>query len=138
MNIPRNFIDRCSGPVLVLLHAFPFDSAMWQSQVDALAVSHRVIVPDLPGFGQSPLVPGWTVDSAADGVVQLLDSLSIRVPTLVIVGEEDAVTPQKFAKIIAENVPGAKLVMIPNAGHLSNLESPRAFNVAVKAFYKVM
>ena len=59
---------------------------------------------------------------------------AVRVPTLVIVGEEDAVTPPSAAKALAGGIPGAKLVTIPQAGHLSNLEAPEAFNAAVRAF----
>jgi pimeloyl-ACP methyl ester carboxylesterase len=59
---------------------------------------------------------------------------AIRVPTLVIVGEEDPTTPPAEAAAIAAAIPGAKLVRIPGAGHLSNLEQPEAFNAAVREF----
>lgn len=58
----------------------------------------------------------------------------ITVPTLVIVGEEDELTPPEESRRIAEAVPGATLVTIPAAGHLSNLEQPDAFNAALTAF----
>lgn len=58
----------------------------------------------------------------------------IAVPTLVIVGEEDELTPPDDSKRMAEAVPGATLVTIPHAGHLSNLEQPAAFNEALNAF----
>jgi len=59
---------------------------------------------------------------------------SIAVPTLVIVGDQDAVTPPSFAEAIAHETPGSKLVVIPGAGHMSNLENPAAFNEAVSQF----
>jgi pimeloyl-ACP methyl ester carboxylesterase len=59
---------------------------------------------------------------------------SIGVPTLVIVGEDDAVTPPSAAEQLARRIPGAELVMIPKAGHLSNLENAEAFNSAVISF----
>jgi 3-oxoadipate enol-lactonase len=59
---------------------------------------------------------------------------SITVPTLVIVGEHDAITPPAAASKIANAVPGSKLVTIPGAGHLSNLENPVAFNTTVRSF----
>jgi 3-oxoadipate enol-lactonase len=59
---------------------------------------------------------------------------SITVPTLVIVGEEDELTPVDDSRRIAEAVPGATLVTIPAAGHLSNLEQPDAFNAALTGF----
>ncbi len=60
---------------------------------------------------------------------------TITVPCLVIVGEHDAVTPKADAELICRRAPGAHpLAVIPNAGHLSPLENPAAFNQAVAAF----
>src|SRR5438128_2343499 len=75
-----HYLDRGTGPVLVLLHAFPFDSSMWKPQIDVLVSTHRVLAPDLPGFGHSPLVPGWTIDSAADFVDDWLDEIGVKEP----------------------------------------------------------
>ena len=58
----------------------------------------------------------------------------IAVPTLVIVGAEDAITPPDVAKSMAAAIPNARLEEIPAAGHLSDLEAPDAFNAAVRAF----
>ena len=52
---------------LLLLHAFPLDSTMWEPQVAALRDEVQVVAPDLPGFGGSPLSePVMTMDAAAD------------------------------------------------------------------------
>ncbi|MER3467998.1 MAG: hypothetical protein C4312_05530 [Thermoflexus sp.] len=59
---------------------------------------------------------------------------TIRVPTRILVGEEDVVTPPEVAQEMAAGIPGARLVQIPRAGHLANLEAPDAFNEAVRAF----
>jgi pimeloyl-ACP methyl ester carboxylesterase len=59
---------------------------------------------------------------------------TINVPTLVIVGEEDALTPPADARRIANNIAGAELIVIPDAGHLSNLEQPDRFTAAVEEF----
>jgi pimeloyl-ACP methyl ester carboxylesterase len=56
----------------------------------------------------------------------------IRCPTLVIVGREDALTPPELAREIAKGIPGAKLKIIPNCGHLSTLERPEAVNRAMR------
>jgi 3-oxoadipate enol-lactonase len=56
------------------------------------------------------------------------------VPTLVLVGEEDEITPPAESQRIADAVPGATLVVIPKAGHLSNLERPDEFNQALATF----
>jgi 3-oxoadipate enol-lactonase len=58
----------------------------------------------------------------------------IAVPTLVIVGEYDAVTPPLAAANMSAQIRGSKLVHIPGAGHLSNVEQPEAFNAAVREF----
>jgi pimeloyl-ACP methyl ester carboxylesterase len=58
----------------------------------------------------------------------------IAVPTLVIVGREDALTPPAMAESLTAGVPGAKMFVIEKAGHLSNLEQPEGFNQAVRAF----
>jgi pimeloyl-ACP methyl ester carboxylesterase len=52
----------------------------------------------------------------------------IRVPTLVVCGEEDELTPPAESRQLAEAIPGARLELIPEAGHLASLEQPRAFN----------
>ena len=61
---------------------------------------------------------------------------TVSVPTLVLVGEFDSVTPPLPAARIGALVRGSELVHIPDAGHLSNLENPDAFNKAVLAFLK--
>ena len=43
--------------------------------------------------------------------------------------------PPAMAEILAKNIPNAKLAIIPDAGHLSNLEQPEAFNAALSRFY---
>lgn len=247
------FQDRGSGATVVFLHGFPFDSAMWRPQLDSLAASHRVLVPDLPGFGGSPAIGAWTIDGVAKTIADWLDAigvkepialaglsmggylalsftrqfphrlrkliladtkadpddaqakegrnamialvnskgsaavasamlpklvgnrakvrdaallervhammsrqcpctvaaaiaalrdrpdatsglLSIAVPTLVVVGAEDALTPVEKSQFLAGKIPGAKLEVIEGAGHLSNLESPARFNAALSAF----
>jgi pimeloyl-ACP methyl ester carboxylesterase len=59
---------------------------------------------------------------------------TIRVPTLVVVGEEDALTPPVEAEAMAAAIAGARLVRVPGAGHLANLEAPAAVNEALAAF----
>jgi pimeloyl-ACP methyl ester carboxylesterase len=60
----------------------------------------------------------------------------IRVPTLVLVGAEDALTPPAAARALAAAIPGARLVEIPGAAHLPNLEEPAAFNAALLPFLR--
>jgi 3-oxoadipate enol-lactonase len=58
----------------------------------------------------------------------------VRCPTLVLVGEEDTLTPPADARLMAGVIPDARLVTIPQAAHLANLEQPKAFNQALAAF----
>jgi pimeloyl-ACP methyl ester carboxylesterase len=59
---------------------------------------------------------------------------AIGVPALVVVGEQDALTPPTVAESLAARIRGAKLVRLEGAGHLSNLERPDLFNTAVRSF----
>ncbi|HLV26462.1 MAG TPA: alpha/beta fold hydrolase [Gemmatimonadales bacterium] len=59
---------------------------------------------------------------------------TITVPTLVIVGAEDALTPPKDSRTMANAIANAKLDEIPGAGHLSNIERPAAFTHALRDF----
>lgn len=59
---------------------------------------------------------------------------SLKMPTMVIVGEEDTLTPPPLSVEMQRAIPGAELVRIPKAGHLSNLEQPDLFNRSVAGF----
>ena len=61
---------------------------------------------------------------------------NIRVPTLVIAGDEDKVYPPAIARDMARRIPGAELVMVRGAGHLPNLERPGRFNEILADFLK--
>ena len=58
----------------------------------------------------------------------------IDVPTLVLCGSEDKVTPPSLSEELTRLIPGARIQLIPRAGHIANLEKPDAFNRAVEAF----
>ena len=60
----------------------------------------------------------------------------ITVPCMVMVGADDIAMPPVMAKTLDENLPRSELVVIPDAGHLSNLEQSGAFNAALTRFYK--
>lgn len=242
--------DEGAGQPMLLVHAFPFNSAMWERQIVEFASGHRLIAPDLRGFGASARGSGAaSLDQHADDLAALLDQLgldkvavaglsmggyisfalwrrhrervsaliladtragadteegkqgreknarlaeeqgpgaladqmlpkllsasaaatlrdevrqmiesndragvaaalramaarpdstallaSIDVPTLVIVGAEDALTPPSQSQAMFEAIPGCQIVEIPGVGHMSNLEAPAAFNSAVDEF----
>ena len=58
----------------------------------------------------------------------------IACPTLVLVGELDALKPPEYSRRIAERIPGAELLLIPDAGHAVILEKPQEINTAVLGF----
>ena len=67
--------------------------------------------------------------------LDLTDRLpAIKIPTLVIVGEEDQGTPVAAARAIQGRIKGAELVVLKSAAHLSNLEQPEAFTSALTEF----
>jgi 3-oxoadipate enol-lactonase len=59
---------------------------------------------------------------------------AIDVPTLVLVGEHDAASPPDVVRAWQERIPGSRLVVLPGAAHLSNLEVADEFNAAVDEF----
>jgi len=59
---------------------------------------------------------------------------AIDIPTLVVCGKEDKITPPALSEELAAMIPGAKLEAIPGAGHISNLERPAEFNRIVEEF----
>jgi 3-oxoadipate enol-lactonase len=242
------------GTPVLLVHAFPLNSQMWEPQIEALGDRFRLIAPDLQGFGGSDAPEDrtrYSMDGYADQLAGLLDELGIEkvvlaglsmggyisfsflrrhgdrvsalvladtraeadppegvekrsgqqkqvesegtgglidalpgallgattrdskpdvvdrarklmdnppagfigaleamknridssddaakvtVPTLVLVGEEDGLTPPDAARKLHELIGGSKLVVIPGAGHLSNIEAPEAFNGALGEF----
>ncbi|WP_292228048.1 alpha/beta fold hydrolase [Brevundimonas sp.] len=60
------------------------------------------------------------------------DLPTIRIPTLVLVGDRDPLTPPIRAREIASALPGAHLVIIPDCGHASTLEQPQAVSAALE------
>ena len=61
---------------------------------------------------------------------------TIRVPTLVIHGDSDQIIPVSEAQGMAAAIPGARLAVLPNTGHLLNMEQPEKFNEAVQSFLR--
>ncbi len=59
---------------------------------------------------------------------------SLRVPTLVIAGEHDRMTPEKTARAIADAVPGAELFIVPGGSHYTAIEYPELINLRIDKF----
>jgi len=246
--------DRGTGPVLLLVHGFPLNHTMWAAQIEEFSKTHRVLAPDLRGFGQTDgALYSVSMEQFADDLVRLLDAVgaagpvhfcglsmggyigwqfaqrhpdrlarlilcdtraaadspdaaanrlkmadlvlkegpepvarammpklfahcttqqcpalveqvrqmvmssapvaiagaqrgmavrpdvterlgAIRVPTLVLCGQHDAISPVDEMKSFAVQIPGAVFVEIPLAGHMAPMEQPRLVNAALRAF----
>ena len=78
------------------------------------------------------------IAAASRGMARRADSTEllggITCPTLVIVGEQDALIPPVVTQDYASRIPGAQFAVIPQAGHLSSLEQPEAFLQAIGGF----
>ncbi len=94
------------------------------------------LVQSVQAMMTSTPVNGWVGDLR--GLAARPDSMDtlakITCPTLILVGDQDGVTPPPESHLMAERIKRAKLVTIPQAGHLSPLEQPRVFNQALRQF----
>lgn len=242
------------GPVVVLVHGYPLDGAMWSGTARALSTRFRVLKPDLPGRGENPTPADGTIETYADfigaivaglpapvglagfsmggyaalalmkrgpanvralalvdtrataddeagkaareqaiatarsgGAAAIADGMigklisadsarnanlverlrriilrqkpetiesdlaamrdrpdstdllpSIGVPTIVLVGDQDALTPPEGARIMAAAIPEARFLSIANAGHLTPMERPGAVASALSEFFSAV
>ena len=62
---------------------------------------------------------------------------AIRCPTLVLVGDGDELLPPELTREIAAGIPGARLVIVPDCGHLCTLEKPEPVNAALAEWLEV-
>ena len=97
---------------------------------------HPEIVRALRAMCDRAPVPGLT--SALQAMLDRPDSIAtlatITVPTQIIVGAEDVLTPPREAEAMHAAIRGSRLEIIPKAGHASNLERPSAFNKIMAEF----
>ena len=91
------------------------------------------------------LIEAQPVETIAAGLTAMKDRPDstdvlrrVTVPTAIIVGDEDTITPPSDAEHMQRSVPGSTLVVIPQSGHMANLEAPHQFNAAMSAFLSVL
>jgi len=75
------YIDKGHGDVLLLLHGVPTSSWLYRKMIDELAQNHRVIAPDMLGFGSSDSPKGYDIYSEkhhAQRILDLMDALNIN------------------------------------------------------------
>ena len=93
------------------------------------------------------LLHGMIVEQTVETIVAALSALAARpdmtgamrqvcVPTLLVVGAEDQITPPECLSRAEEIIPGARLLIVPHAGHMTPLETPAVFNAAVVEFLR--
>ncbi len=93
------------------------------------ALKDLIRAQDAEAVAQGSIAIGTRPDSTPD-------LATIDVPTAIIVGEGDAITPPALSRAMYEAIPHATLSVIPDAGHLSNLEAPEAFDRAMRTWLR--
>jgi pimeloyl-ACP methyl ester carboxylesterase len=128
-----------------------------RARVDA---TYQALMVPAEKFDPTGALPGWFAGDPPAEFVPLLEDMAgavrpesmrtaltvmaetdqrdllprITVPTLLIWGELDARSPLSVARQFEQAIPDTKLIVIPGAGHVSNLEQPERFNQAVREF----
>ena len=132
--------------------AFPFPDATLQLMAEAPALAPEValrrFVENALGANPSerlvdeifalrlanpPDPAGWQAQAAAGTTFAGVDG-AIEAPTIVLHGTEDKVVDVRNAELLAERIPGARVELVPGAGHLFFWEDPEAFLAPVRAF----
>lgn len=108
-------IDKLLAP-----DATPLHRAQLRTMIETQPV--ETILADLEGLKQRP-----------DRTSELA---GIRVPTLVVAGEHDQVTPADEMRSFAQQIPGARFEVIAGTGHMSPLEAPEAWSAVVAGFWQ--
>jgi pimeloyl-ACP methyl ester carboxylesterase len=158
----RRHARRLGGLILTSTRAAPDSPEARQGRDTAIALAQRLGVAEiartmLPKLmapetytAQPELVrqvQGILEGASLAGIVGALQGMrdrpdftptlaEIRVPALVVHGQEDRIIPVQEAQETAARIPKARLAVIPGAGHLPNLEQPDYFNAVVTEFIK--
>lgn len=110
-------------------------------------VQYKMVSPDNPDVAKLVLdmmraAPPAGAAAALRGRAErpsYVDMLArVRVPALVVMGEQDEFTPITDAQLLHERIPDSRLLVVPGAAHLPNLERPAAFNAALEALLEVV
>jgi 3-oxoadipate enol-lactonase len=105
-----------------------FSSQTFDAKPETIDEIRRTILSNSPlGISGALLAMAGRTDTT-DGLSK------ISVPTLILVGEHDIVTPPSAANIMRDRIPNSKLHLIENAAHMSNLENPGMFNERLTKF----
>jgi pimeloyl-ACP methyl ester carboxylesterase len=106
-----SYQEKGSGIPLLLIHGFPLNSVIWQTQLKGLAEVALVITPDLRGHGESQPVSGvYSMDLLARDCASLLDSLNINQPVVVGGLSMGGYVTLAFYHLFAKRVRGLMLI----------------------------
>jgi pimeloyl-ACP methyl ester carboxylesterase len=162
MALARSHPDALAGVALIDTKSTPDDDA---AKANRLEIARRVLADDsvasLAGMADNLVGPTtkrerpevlarvreWIAQSDPAGVAWAQTAMAgrpdsgrslgwLRVPTAVIVGEEDQLSPPAGARAMAAAIPGAELTVIPGAGHLTPVERPDAVAAALRRLYQ--
>lgn len=128
-----HYVDAGNGLPLLFVHGFPLSSAAWKHQIGALQSAHRVIAPDLRGFGDSEATAGAvSMDQYATDLHELLRHLSIA--SAVVIGHSmGGYIALAFARKFPKAVQGLVLV-----GTKAGADTPEAAAARRETAEKVM
>lgn len=103
---------------------------------DSFRAKQPALMETVAGWIRTTPVDGYIGTSAAIPTIDVTRQLGdILEPCLVIVGADDIAMPPVMAQTLKRHLSQSELVVIADAGHLSNLEQPEAFNAALERFY---
>ncbi len=135
-NVPKyrllNFVARWIGPWAVADRIMPimFSQGFLRDEARSqLRKRWRKYLADNDRIGVTRAIRGVIV---REGVYEGLDD--IRIPTLILVGEEDVATTPEKSRRMHERISGSRFVTIPGAGHMTPVEEPEAVTKALKEF----
>jgi pimeloyl-ACP methyl ester carboxylesterase len=121
-----------NGPVVEAMLPKLFSPVTPQRQPDLVA-EVRAMMADAPPAAVAAALRGMAARPDSTPMLR-----SINVPTRVVVGQSDQITPPGEAQLMARAIPGAMIEVIPDAGHLPNLENAAAFDSALTAFLRTL
>ena len=155
-----NYADRLKSLVLCDTGSFMPDEAqpIWQERIDE--ARNNGMASRVPSTLENWFIPEYLeenppaiekisqqlITTPVDGYIGCIEALrklnyidrlsEIKVPTLIMVGDKDMGTPVEASRAMHERIAGSKLVIIPEAAHLSNIAQPEAVNKALLDFLK--
>lgn len=82
--MPKIFFEsRGEGTPVILLHGFPMSHKVWDTLAKSLSENFKVYTPDLPGFGQSTILPSTTLETVADELISWINENKISRSVLI-------------------------------------------------------